>query len=356
MERPTIYVIGRDARSQRALESALGNAFDLVDQTSLANLIVAPLGTAGTVRGGDAGHVFTYIPEEQTDVPRALRDGALYCIAEPIDPHVLRAVVARCVEERARMRTNEQHAHRWRQDLARAANLQRAMLPEPEARLNRAGVSVAVRCRQCAEVGGDLVDYAEAEGCATVLLADVAGHGVSAALLTTLVKCAFINSASFAYQPSAIVSAILPSLRPFDAGQFITMIVARIDAKRGNIEYVNAGHPAGWLFQRDKIIAELPATNAPLQGDGKATDYQPQKVDLPNHAGLLLYTDGLMDAVGDGGRFGAERTREILQRCRGGGATLLDRILSGLDAFTTGRPLTDDVTLATVTIGFPGLA
>src|SRR5262245_51256879 len=136
------------------------------------------------------------------------------------------------------------------------------------------------------------------------MIADVAGHGVSAALLTTLVKCAFINSASSAYDPLAIVSAILPSLQPFDAGQFITMFAARIDAKRGIIEYVNAGHPAGWLFQRGKIIEEFPATNPPLLRDASPDDYQLHSAKLPNHAGLLLYSDGLMDAIGDTGRFG----------------------------------------------------
>src|SRR5262245_32865788 len=82
VERPRVHVIGRDAQSQQALESALGNAFDLVDQSSLANVIVAPLATDRVVSGSDAGHVFTFLAEEQSEVPSALRSGAFYCVPE----------------------------------------------------------------------------------------------------------------------------------------------------------------------------------------------------------------------------------------------------------------------------------
>jgi serine phosphatase RsbU (regulator of sigma subunit) len=88
---------------------------------------------------------------------------------------------------------------------------------------------------------------------------------------------------------------------------------------------------------------------------GLRADYPLRNAKLPPHCEILLYTDGVTECSGDEGRFGRERMLGILATCRGGGATLLERILASFDAFTTGHPVCDDVTLAAVTVGVPGL-
>ena len=79
-------------------------------------------------------------------------------------------------------------------------------------------------------------------------------------------------------------------------------------------------------------------------------------IGLPANAGVLLYTDGLPDAVGDGGRFATAGISDAVARHRGGGAALVDGLLASLDAFISGHPLSDDVTILTAIVGLPGLA
>src|SRR5580765_729066 len=123
----------------------------------------------------DVAFVLTYAPGEEAEVGRALREGAFYCLPRPIDPQVARAVITRCLDVTALRRTAKEQATRLDSELAEARELQRAMLPPAEGRLGKSGVSVAVRNRPCAEVGGDVVDYAEAAGGrAALLIADVA--------------------------------------------------------------------------------------------------------------------------------------------------------------------------------------
>jgi sigma-B regulation protein RsbU (phosphoserine phosphatase) len=301
--------------------------------------------------------VFVYTPGQEGEIGRTLRDGAFYCLPRPVDAQVARAVVARCLEVSALRRTAKEQAQRLDRELAEAREIQHAMLPAAEGRLGKSGVSVALRSRPCAEVGGDVVDYAEAaDGRAALLIADVAGHGIGAAMLTTVIKSAFLASAP-AYEPAAVTRSITQALRPFAAERFVTLTVARIDRTRHAIDYVNAGHPPGWIFYRGKIVAELKPTTALLMPGTSDSSAKAESIEFPDNAGVLLYTDGLCDArSADGERFGIVSLRDQIERFPGGGAALLDGILASVDAFTARTPQPDDVTLLTASVGLPGLA
>ena len=132
---------------------------------------------------------------------RAIRGEAFYFIQKPFDREVLRTLVDRCLELRWRRDERRRHLRRLETELAEARAFQQALLP---ARESVAG-PLAIWCRYspCFELGGDLYDYAcWASNEAALLVADVSGHGASAAMLTATVKSAFRSTHVEGYDPS----------------------------------------------------------------------------------------------------------------------------------------------------------
>ena len=86
------------------------------------------------------------------------------------------------------------------------------------------------------ELAGDLCDYAVAgPGQVAVLVADVVGHGASAAMLTALVKSAFHAAQTESYDPAVVVKRVSEGLATFDAGRFVTLLAARLDLGNGTL-------------------------------------------------------------------------------------------------------------------------
>jgi hypothetical protein len=133
------------------------------------------------------------------------------------------------------------------------------MLPPAKAVIE--GVAIDARCVACSELGGDIFDYAPAgPGRAAVLVADVAGHGMSAALLTAVVKAAFRSSAVDGFEPLAVVQRVAQGIAGFSARRFVTLEVARIDRNRAVMDFVGAGHPPGIVRAADGQVKLLDAT------------------------------------------------------------------------------------------------
>ena len=78
-----------------------------------------------------------------------------------------------------------------------------------------------------------------------ILVADVSGHGASAAMLTGIVKSAFHSASSDNYEPASVVERVANGIRAFGHHHFITLICARV--RNGSLDFVNAGHPPGIL-------------------------------------------------------------------------------------------------------------
>jgi sigma-B regulation protein RsbU (phosphoserine phosphatase) len=374
MRSARILIIERDPGALRAAEVALGTAHSVCGAATASDgearlrdwhphLIVCELSDEGLAlierlheRRSHVEVVVTHQAGADELLARAMRAGAFCGLARPLDPQVLREVVARCVEVHDLRESARRQSERLERDLAEARKLQAAMLPADGARIE--GISVAMRCRACAELGGDLADYAAAgPGRLALLVADVAGHGVQAAMLTTIVKSAFRSTAGVAFDPGRVVSAIAQGLAPFGGSRFVTLIAARIDRQQKQIEYVNAGHPAGWVFERDKVVASLEPTGPLVSSGVEHAAWPTACLPLPANCEVLLYSDGVTEAAGPRGeRFGAGRLRDAIARHRGGGAALLDGILAAVAAFAAGQPPRDDLRLLTATLGLPGLA
>jgi phosphoserine phosphatase RsbU/P len=158
---------------------------------------------------------------------RAIRSPAFYFIQKPFDREVLRTLVERCIELRCRREDHRQNLKRLETEMAEARAFQQSLLPNREAIVNR----VAVHCRYtpCSALGGDLYDYAGAPiGRTALLIAEVSGHGVSAAMLTGIVKSAFHASHVDGFEPCAVVQRVSSGLAAFSPDRFVTLVAALI--------------------------------------------------------------------------------------------------------------------------------
>jgi phosphoserine phosphatase RsbU/P len=212
-------------------------------------------------------------------------------------------------------------------------------------------VAICSRYVSCSELGGDLCDYVAIDSDRVALLiADVMGHGVSAAMLTGVVKSAFRAAEADRYAPIAVVERLRSSMGAFGPERFVTLIAGVMAIREGRLQYVNAGHPAGLLRVEDGGLVRLASTGPLISPALPGCTWEERSVPLGPGDLLLLYTDGVSDALASGEDSGEEPILAAARQHARGGAPLLDAILSRVRERIHGRPQADDLTLLTATL------
>ena len=279
---------------------------------------------------------------------RAIRGRAFYFIQKPFDREVLQTLVERCLELRWRRLESRQHVERLERELADARAFQQGLLPLPEMRIDQ--LSVSCRYVSCAELGGDLCDYVSiGPGRVALLVADVMGHGVSAAMLTGVVKSAFRASHPDGYEPRAVVHRLWNNMDAFGSERFVTMIAAVVSVEEGRVDYVNAGHPSGMIVSTTRRVSHLPSTGPIVSPVFRDCTWQQQSVPFERGDLLFLYTDGVSDALAGPDDCGEESIVQLLEQHANDGH-LLDSVLARVREQFGGLPQPDDLTLLSATI------
>jgi len=252
---------------------------------------------------------------------------------------ILRAIATEAASliENARLVQAEEASRRYQQELSIAASIQQGLMavtiPEvPFARLRGRNLS-------CKEIGGDFFDAVNTEEGLAVVLADVSGKGVSAALLASTLQ-GMIFSQLTAGMP--LIDIVVAANRFFThkhiGEKYATLIIARI-RRDGELEYVNCGHVPPLLVCNKEVIRP-PHGNLPV---GLLVDATYESDHLSLHAGdrLILVTDGVTEAENARGDF-FEDSR--LEAVAAKSATLED-IFTAVANFCGGTPLSDDCTV-----------
>ncbi len=181
-------------------------------------------------------------------------------------------------------------------ELRQARAIQQRLLPAESLTAGR--VIVAGYNEPSSAVGGDYFDYVPlADGRIGLVIADVTGHGLPAALMMANFQAA-VHVALTDDSPLPAVAARLNRLicRNTATSVFITAIFGRLDPRTGLVEYVNAGHPAPLLLRHDRI-EELPDGQALPLGIEPDEQYSVQAIEpAADLEAALLYTDGLIEA------------------------------------------------------------
>lgn len=288
--------------------------------------------------------------EPDENLIRAIDEGAFYFVQKPFDRRVLLTLVGRCLELRLLRGERERYLRRVGRELDEARRFQQSLLPPPL--LEREGLSVAARYLACSELAGDIYDYVEAEdGSIALLIADVVGHGASAAMMTGVVKAAFRASHVDGFEPSSVIDRVREGLRDFEPSRFVTLCTARVDASRRELAYINAGHPEPVVRGGSGMARLLDATGPLLSSALLDLPCEQVSLELSPGDSLLFYTDGITEARGPGGMFGQGRLVDALMRADLRGAELLDGLLAELAAFSGSASHQDDITILALDLG-----
>jgi phosphoserine phosphatase RsbU/P len=278
----------------------------------------------------------------------AMRVGAQSFVQKPWDNTGLVQVLQREVDRGRGLRAqSERHQREEREGLLIQRALLPAALPHTEA------FDVAGAWQPALGFGGDCYD-AFSFGPATLGLsiADVAGKGLPAALLMSSLQAAVRAFAQESSPPHAICASVNRLLcGQMIAGRFATFCFMRLDMARGSISYANAGHNPPLLVHADGSIKRL-TTGGTVLGVFPETEYRTGALALSSGDRLLLYTDGITEALNTGDdEYGEERLAATLAAHRHLDAGALHQtVLGEVTSFTAGRGFQDDATLLVVAV------
>jgi phosphoserine phosphatase RsbU/P len=247
------------------------------------------------------------------------------------------ATEAASLIENARLVQAEEEARRYQQELTIAASIQQRLMqvkiPEvPFAKLDGKNL-------QCKEIGGDFYDAVNTEHGLAVVLADVSGKGVSAALLASTLQGMIFSHLTSGMSLLAVVAAVNRFFAEKLMGEkYATLLLVRL-RRDGELEYVNCGHVQPLLVCGKEVIRPADA-NVPVGLLADAT-FESGRCQLKSGDRFILVTDGVTEAENAMGEFFEDWRLESAAT----NTPSFRGILSAVSEFCAGNPLSDDCTV-----------
>jgi serine phosphatase RsbU (regulator of sigma subunit) len=304
------------------------------------------------LRTQDIPVIFLTGQTESADETRGFEAGAVDYIHKPFSP----AVVAARVQTHLALREARQQLSRQllalRDELETARQIQLSILPReaPEHR----GLDFAARYIPMNSVAGDFYDFIVIdEQRIGILIADVSGHGMPAALVASMLKIAFAAQSANACEPARVLSGLNQALCGKFQGHYVTAAYALIDTGRKTLCYAGAGHPP--LFLRDRASGAVHSIleNGLFLGYFPAAEYSAMEIPFREGDWLVLYTDGVTESVNvSQEQFGETGLKLFMERHPEATASeFADGLLERVSQWTgraPGQEPDDDVTLIVV--------
>ena len=257
------------------------------------------------------------------------------------------AVEAASILDNARLVERERQRQRLEQELNIARDIQQALLPRgfrDFPYLAITGVHTP-----CLAVGGDYFDvFPLSDDRTAILVADVSGKGLGAALLSTMLQGA-LSGMTLGSDPVRVFNHINRFLcEHSEVGRYATMFFGILD-RTGQLVFINAGHPSPLILRRDDVTELLTEGSFPV-GLIPEADYTAATINLQPSDTLILFTDGVTEAMDPGHQlFGDTRLREVLAGQHDMPLEDLQKtILNSVETFTRGASQTDDITVLLV--------
>jgi phosphoserine phosphatase RsbU/P len=250
-----------------------------------------------------------------------------------------------------RMLAGERQLVAVSRELELAREIQQSILPH--ALPDTAGLRVAARYLPMSDIGGDFYDFdTQRANRLGVLVADVTGHGVPAALVASMVKIAFVAEAGRLDNPGLVLTSMNRTLCGRFEGAYVTACCSVIDPIRRTLGYASAGHPAPLLRGSDGRVSQLDQRGLLLAFDATA-QYATAEVALNAGDRVVFFSDGLVEACNARDEFfGDARLEQLLVAGTAGTPEqFVDCIVAELRRWVgSDRHLQDDVTVVVVDV------
>jgi phosphoserine phosphatase RsbU/P len=288
---------------------------------------------------------------EIEDETRGFDVGAVDYIHKPLSPAIVKARVQTHLVLRGIRKQLALQLLAIQKELETAREIQLSILPEEIPKIE--GLEIAARYIPMTSVAGDFYDFIVVdEKCVGILVADVSGHGMPAALIASMLKIALAAQEPHAADPAQVLLGLNQALCGKFQRHYVTAAYLFVDMLKGTLRYAGAGHPPLLLWSRSEGVRAVEENGLFL---GKFPQAAYSFVELPLKAGdwALLYTDGIPETTNPSQiEFGTDRFRQFLETDQ---STLpdhlADRLLRELVQWSgrdSGHDSDDDVTLVAI--------
>jgi len=304
----------------------------------------------------DVPVIFLTAMDQTTDEAQGFELGAADYMTKPVNPPILKARVATHLALKSSMDQLQsafdiikKHKERMQQELNVGRDIQMSMLPVdfppfPE----RTEFSIHALLKPAREVGGDFYDFffvSEDEIC--LVLGDVSGKGVPAALFMAVTKTMTKTQAADDSSPASIVTRVNEELSADNpACMFVTLFVAIVNVRSGELRFTNAGHNPPYILRRDGKLDCLDQRHGPIIGAVEGVAFREDQVQIGEQDTLLLFTDGVTEAMDTSDQlYSEDRLEEFLRKADNTPDQLTGDVLNAVEQFATGAEQADDITL-----------
>jgi len=239
-----------------------------------------------------------------------------------------------------------EQAENSKRELEAAHRVQSHLLPPHHFHLGC--VEVAGRCIQKGPVGGDVLDVRLLpEDRVAILVADVSGHDIAAALHTAMLRAIVWREAEQAKTPGEVLARLNARLcQDLPGGHFATVFLGWFDPHSNRLHYANAGHPSAFMNPPTGCLRELESIGPVLGILPDLSDFD-ASVEVAPGSRLLVMTDGLTETRGPGGELlGADGLVNLLLAPGASEPSrIVEEMLARAAEFRQGEPQQDDVTV-----------
>ncbi len=248
--------------------------------------------------------------------------------------------------ERTRLHAAALVTRRLEEELSIGQRIQKTFLPERDPKVPNFDIAGAYYSSGL--VGGDYYDYVRiTEGHLGIVVADVSGKGIPAALIMAAFRASLIAEVRNNYAIRTVFTKVNRLLwESIEIDRFVTAIYGVLDIQARRFTYVNAGHNPGLLYRATTDSFENLDSTGPLLGTLEGATFKERQVEIRPGDILTLYTDGITESMSAAEElFGEERLKDVVRSRRGGSAAEIVRaIRETVSAFAGGEP-DDDLTL-----------
>ncbi len=291
------------------------------------------------------------------NIRQAMNRGAFDFATKPIDLDDLSNTIEKAVEQIKYIKAMQQEHSQLESikgDLAVAQEIQQAILPRifPPFPEDADQMDIAASMNAAKDVAGDFYDFFRIDDeHIGFVIADVSGKGIPAAIFMAVSRTLIRATGIRGVKPSECITYINSLLAEESASNmFVTVFYGIYNIKTGDVTYTNAGHNPPYVAKADGSIVKLPLSKNIIAGFLKDYQFTEEALQLQHGDTLLLYTDGVTEAVDlDYNEYGEERLEELLKNTSQADCQqLIDAVKADVKVFANGAEQSDDITLLAI--------
>ena len=296
--------------------------------------------------------IFLTAQTDAEDETRGFQVGAVDYVHKPFSPAVMKTRVHTHLALRETREKLAQQLLAIQKELETARLIQLSILPQTLPQID--GLDIAARYVPMASVAGDFYDFIVVDNKHVgILIADVSGHGMPAALIASMLKIALAAQSAHADDPARVLHGLNQALCGKFQHHYVTAAYVFVDMQKRTLSYAAAGHPPLLMWGTASSGVRDVTENGLFLGMFDFATYSSINVPLAPGDRGLLYTDGISETNNpEGAEFGNERFRQFLETQKNGSANqLADGLLEELARWSArgeGKDLDDDITMVTI--------